>query len=468
MLLAAGLTTDRRRRPGTWSVVLLVLAAAFSACGRGVVVVPTAGTPHYPDFVEPAVPLPFASTPASNAQARAWQFLQAGDLRNAEREANVALKAAPDFYPATTTLAYLDLARRDARASIVKFDRALAREPGYSPALAGKGQALASLNRDDEAVAAFEAALRSNPSLNDVARRLDVVRLRLAQRSIADARQAARAGRYDEAMGLYRAALERSPESAFLYRELALIERDHDNGEAAIEHFRRAAALDPTDRSSLLDLAAMLDARNDFDGALKVYDDALAIEPDAEVAAKRDALRLRAEVSRLPAEYRSIEGAPQITRGDLAALIGFRLQPVIAGMRPRDVGVITDIRGHWAERWILEVARAGILDAFENHTFQPRAVVRRVDFAQAVSRLLNRVATLAPNEAARWRNARGSFPDVAASNVGYTAVSAAVASGVMMTAADGTFRPAAPISGTEATDALVRILGLSGMSVRQP
>jgi hypothetical protein len=137
-------------------------------------------------------------------------------------------------------------------------------------------------------------------------------------------------------------------------------------------------------------------------------------------------------------------------------------------MRPRDVGVITDIRGHWAERWILDVARAGVIDPFENHTFQPRTVVRRVDFAQAISRLLNRVAVLAPAEAARWRNARVSFPDVAASNVAYAAVSAAVASGVMMTAADGAFRPAAPISGTEATDALVRVLGLSGLSARQP
>ncbi len=85
--------------------------------------------------------------------------------------------------------------------------------------------------------------------------------------------------------------------------------------------------------------------------------------------------------------------------------------------------MITDIRGHWAERRILEVARAGIVDAFENHTFQPRAVVRRVDFAQAVSRLLNRVAVISPNEAARWRNARGTFPDVAPSNVAYAAAS---------------------------------------------
>ncbi len=88
----------------------------------------------------------------------------------------------------------------------------------------------------------------------------------------------------------------------------------------------------------MLDLAAMLDARNDFESGLKAYADALAIEPDPAVMAKRDALRLRAESARPPPEYRSIDGAPQITRGDLAALIGFRLQRVIAGVRARDVG----------------------------------------------------------------------------------------------------------------------------------
>lgn len=474
-MLSGDLEVTRHARPSSngavrcarmWVVAIAVFA---SACGgRSAVVLPTAGTPQYPDFIEPRVPQPMRSTPASDAQARAWQFLQAGDLRNAEREASVALKTAPDFFPATTTLAYLDLARRDAKGSIVKFDHALARDSAYAPALAGKGQALASLERDDEAVQAFEAALRAEPALPDISRRLDVVRLRLAQRSIATARQAARNGKYDDAMAAYRTALEQSPDSAFLYRELGLIERDHDNGDAAIGHLKRAVELDPTDHASLLDLAAMLDARNDFESGLKAYADALALEPDPEVAAKRDALRLRGDIARLPPEYRSIETAPQITRGDLAALIGFRLQRLISAAPPRDVGVITDIRGHWAERWILEVTRAGIVDAFENHTFQPRATVRRAEFAQAVSRLLTRVATIAPADAARWRNARGRFPDVAATNVSYAAISAAVASGVMQVGADGAFQPAAFITGADATDALVRLLALAGPAGNRP
>ena len=50
--------------------------------------------------------------------------------------------------------------------------------------------------------------------------------------------------------------------------------------------------------------------------------------------------------------------------------------------------VLTDIRGNWAAPWIQAVTRAGVIEAFPNHTFQPNATVRRGDLAQAVSRVL--------------------------------------------------------------------------------
>src|SRR5262249_60555506 len=159
------------------------------------------------------------------------------------------------------------------------------------------------------------------------------------------------------------------------------------------------------------------------------------------VEAKRNALTTRAEAARLPADYRAIEATPQITRGDLAALIGVRLAPLLQADRPRDVGVMTDIRGHWAESWILAVARAGVLDPFANHTFQPRTVVRRVDFAQAMTRLLANVAVVAPAQARAWANARGRFTDIAAGHLAYPAASTAGAAGLMSAAAGGCCQP---------------------------
>jgi hypothetical protein len=166
----------------------------------------------------------------------------------------------------------------------------------------------------------------------------------------------------------------------------------------------------------------------------------------------------------LPADYRAIDSAAQITRGDLAALIGVRLTALLQVTRARDVGVMTDIRGHWAQSWILAVARAGVLDPFANHTFQPRTVVRRVDFAQAMTRLLAKVAVVSPAEAKAWANARGRFTDIAAGHLAYAAASTAVAAGVMTAAPDGSFQPSRVVTGAEAIEAVEHIRAMANVS----
>jgi hypothetical protein len=217
---------------------------------------------------------------------------------------------------------------------------------------------------------------------------------------------------------------------------------------------RKAVALDAGDAAALIELGDLLAARGDREGAVKAYADALTIEPNADVERKRGALRPRAEAEQLPPQYQAIESAAQITRADLAALIGVRLAPLLQSMRVRDVGVMTDVRRHWAESWILAVTRVGVLDPYENHTFQPRTIVRRVDLAQAATRLLAQVAVIAPVQAKRWADARGRFSDIAAGHLAYPAASTATAAGVMSTSPDGAFQPARAVSGAEAIAAL--------------
>ncbi len=446
--------------------VLAGILAVTTACAERskVVAVPVVTTPHFPDFVRPVVPADLAATPAANFQERAWQFLQAGDVHGADREVAAALKASPAFYPAETTGGYIQLAQKDARAALARFDRALGRRANYAPALAGKAEALAALTRDGEAIDALQAALTADPTLGDLSRRIDVLRFRAVQRDVAAARQAAQAGKVDDALRAYRVAIDRSPETGFLYRERGVIEREHGDADAALADFRKAVSLDATDVASLVEVAQLFDTRGEVDAALKAYADALALEPNEGVEAKRDALLTRAETARLPADYRGIEAAPQITRGDLAALIGVRLSPLLQTTRPRDVGVMTDIRGHWAESWILAVTRAGVLDPFANHTFQPRTIVRRVDFAQAMTRLLAKVALVAPAQAKAWTNARGRFTDIGAGHLAYPAASTAVAAGVMTAAPDGSFQPSRVVTGAEAIEAIEHIRAMASVS----
>ncbi len=437
---------------------LLVIAAS---CAKKPLLAPVVTTPKYPDFVAPAIPSAEADTSAALSETRGWQFLQAGDLKSADREFSASLKAAPGFYPAEAAMGYLELARSDPKAALGHFDKALERRDAYASALVGKGQALLQLHREPEALAAFEAAVVADATLTDVRRRVEVLRFRMAQQGVDEARNAARAGKLDEAVRLYAAAIASSPESPFLYRELASVERRKNATDAALEHFRKAAALDPTDAGSLEQIGQILETRADLDGAVKAYTESLAIDRDPAVERRLEAVRARLELARLPEEYRAIEQALQITRGDLAALIGVRLGPLLQGPPQREAVLITDVRNHWAATWIMVVARAGVMEPYANHAFQPRSVVRRSDLAQVVARLLARVA---PNGAARtrWDNARVKFSDLAPSHLAYPAASAAVAAGVLKTGADGAFEPGRPVTGREAIDALDRLAAVAG------
>ena len=221
--------------------------AVASACAPKVVPAPVVTTPKFPEFIAPVVPPAFAGGKAALNFDRGWRFLQAGDLKNAEHEFALALQVSPAFYPAESGGGYVALARTDAKAALPYFDRALEKQPADLSALVGRGETLLALDREGDAVAAFDLALAVDPSLTDLRRRVEVLKFRGVERGLADARQAARSGNLDQAIRSFQTAIAGSPDSAFLYRELGAVERQKGDADTALEHFRKASALDPTD-----------------------------------------------------------------------------------------------------------------------------------------------------------------------------------------------------------------------------
>jgi tetratricopeptide (TPR) repeat protein len=432
---------------------LLLLGAACATR----TVPPVVTAPRHPDFMFPALPEGAAPALASGIE-RGWQFLR-GDLRNAEREFAAALKAVPKSAPAETALAYVELAGGDADQAVPHFDRALSAAPQYVPALVGRGQALMNLKREGDALASFEAALKADPTLIDLQARVDVLRFRATQDLLARAKTATDAGRLDDARVAYEQAIAASPESPFLYRDLAAVERKAGQPAAATEHLRKAISLDPADARALASLGEILEEQGDVVGALASYEKARGIDPGAVPAAVLERARDRAALLKLPAEYAAIPGAPRATRADVAALIGVRLEALVARATQRQV-VITDVRGHWAQAWIQAVVRASIMDTLPNYQFDPGGMVRRGDLARTVSRVLSLIGAVRPAVAARWEKAQVVASDVPPAHLSYQAVSAAVASGVM-SLEGGAFGLLQPVTGADVVDVIGRLEALA-------
>ena len=443
----------RRRACG-----LVVLLALVAGCATRVTP-PLPEALAYPEFVYPAVPQVLHTVEAAGYVDRGWRYLQNDDLGNAEREFAEGSQWSPGLYPAGTGGAYVSLARGDYDRALGGFDAVLGSAPVYAPALVGRGQALLALDRSAAALEALEAALAADPSLVNLVGRIEVLQFRSLQEIIEAARSAAAEGQTAEARSGYERALELSPDSAFLYMELGMIERGAGDAEAGLARFRRAAELDPGDARALIQIGDLLAERREYEGAESAYRRAAAIEPSDDLRARIAAVVAEAADAQLPAEFRAISALARMSRGDLAALLGVRLEDVLRSAPERDM-VVTDTQGHWAAAWIAQVARRGVMDPFANHTFQPFAPITRGDLAGAVRRVVAVTATSSP-EAGALLEARPAIVDMSPAHLSYPAASVAVASGVMPLLDGGRFQVADPVSGAEAIEVVARLRALA-------
>jgi len=447
------------RRSGWTILPSACLVALVAGCSAKAVPSLPAVLAH-PEFVYPTVPQSLQSLDAIGRIERGWRFLQNDDTANAAREFQAAVDDAPAFYPAQVGSAYVAVARRDHERALELFEAALRASPEYVPALIGRGQTLVLLERYGAALEAYEAVLVTDGSLVEVRRIVDGLRFRAMQDLIESARSAASAGRVDEARAAYVRALEISPDSAFLHRELGMLERRRGDVAAALDRFRQAASLDPDDTVSAIQTGELLEQQGDYVGAEAAYRRAAGIEPSADLTARIALVSSRAREDRLPAEFQAIASAGGITRGDLAALVGVRLEDVLRTNAAANV-VMTDIRGHWASSWIEQVARAGVIEPFANHTFQPQSRVTRADLARSVNRIVRLLAVEQPALRAHL-DARPRIADMTAGHLSYPDASVSVASGVIPLVDGGRFEATRTVSGAEAIDVVARLRALAG------
>jgi tetratricopeptide (TPR) repeat protein len=441
----------------------LVLAAIVSACGARSVKPVTTG-PVYPQYEFPAVPdaLSAQMGEAAKLHQEAWDLLQAGSARAANRRFSSALRRSPDFYPAWTGLGYTALSQNEHKEAIEEFDKALAAAPDYVPALLGRAEALEATNQTAAAVKDLDAVVRVDPSRVELKTRADALRFRSIEELVAQARAAQQGGRLDEARTAYEQALQASPESAFLHRELAATERQGGLLDRAAEHAQKARALDDRDSSTHMLIGDIENARGNLSAAIEAWRRAQELGAPADLNANINDAERRLAFAAMPEAFRSIPEAPRVTRADLAALVGARLENWIAQVPPTSAGLITDVREHWAQRWILAVTRAGLMEVYPNHTFQPGDVVQRGDLAWVISRALTIAAARRTTPSPSWMEEKPIFPDLPPSHASYPAAALAVAAGVLATGPENVFQPTRPVSGAEAVAAVDRLEEMVG------
>jgi tetratricopeptide (TPR) repeat protein len=425
----------------------VALAVFVPGCAKRLV----PAIPEGEAYMFPAPSAGDASPAEEKALRAAWNDVLAGDTAAAGRRYEKLLARRPDLAAAQTGLAYARLRAGRLDEAGAAFASVLASRPSDVPALVGAGSVAFRRGDVDGAVGFYRSAQALAPDDALVRRRLTALKLQATEGRMGLAQAALDRGDSDTAVREYSRALEVAPEVAGV--RLALADLLAKRGDVA-----GAAALleaDPSgDRQVGLRRAGLLMTLEEFGRAAEVYRGLLAADPaDAAAREGEKAARDGMEALSMPEEYRQIAAAPRVTRADLAALVAVRvhqLQRLGAG----EARVALDIGSSWAREPIARVLALGIMDVYPNHTFQPGALVRRVDLARAASRVLDRLG---------WPRSSGPAPgDMSPSHLDHEAVTRVLGAGLMALAASGGFEPWRPVTGAEAIEVVDGLSRLGG------
>ena len=435
-------------------------AAAVAALGLAACVprAPVVTTPLHPEFPFPEIPAEYTASPLASGHRDAWAYLQTGNPDAAAERFQILAARDPAFYPALTGLGWTNVARGAYAAAVANFETVIRAQPAYLPALLGRAEAFLGDADAAAALRSYEAVLAVDPGLTRLERVIEELRFAVSQERFAFAEAAAGRGDWAAAEAAYLDVLKESPDSPFLYTALAHARLGQRDLDGALASARQATALDPDNGPALLVEGEILEARGDLTAAEAAFLRADTVDPSDETAAHLARVRGLRRRAALPAEYRAIGARNEVTRADLAALLGVQFEALLAdAVLGEAVPIITDTREHWGRPWILAVTQARVMAVDAAYRFEPYRVVRRGELAEAVSNVLLLLAEVDPASAGSWLDGAARVADMTETHLNYASVVNAVSAGVMSTFADGTFRPTRSVSGTEAVEAVERL-----------
>jgi len=389
-----------------------------------------------------------------------WRALMLDDLKIASERFERLSQNRRAVPAVESALGYVELRQGNVASAEKRFARALQSEPRSVAALVGLSQTALSAGREELAFERLRALENVSPSNALVARYLPPLRLRLAESKLQEARRLRQARSYREASAKYNEAFTITPEATGLDAEVAEVELMAGEADRAAQYAKRALETEGGNGSLWALYGDSLKAQGQLTPAVEAYAKARTLLPSDAGIQERFA-QARAELDRetVPPEYLSIADSERLTREQLAALLAVKLHDALSSAPRRTNVIATDANSSWARDYIQSAVAAGLLDVFPNHTFQPRAYVRKGELALALQAALAAFGSSKTHVIGTSEPDPLMIADVPRDHVTYTAVAQAVTLGLLPVDTMDRFEPLRFVSGqegVEAVDALSR------------
>jgi hypothetical protein len=189
-----------------------------------------------------------------------------------------------------------------------------------------------------------------------------------------------------------------------------------------------------------------------FDAAVNYYKKALEVQP-GELQASELLRQAQADKVRtlLPQDYAAIATSPQVTRGDVAAMLMVELMLESRLPAPTRISIISDITTHWAKSYIIKVVQYGIMTLPPDRDFRPNEPIQKGEFAAVLDALFQKL------NHPLLDGSSVQFTDVSADNDYSNAVLRVCGAGLMSASTGSNFGILDPLSGAEATQIFEKI-----------
>ncbi|MDD5541688.1 MAG: tetratricopeptide repeat protein [Acidobacteriia bacterium] len=428
-----------RNRTGANLLFLLVAGFCFISFNLA-----GGAQPHSETWVFPTVsPADHFSEKENRQFETQWKNFGSGKIQKARKGWNSILKKHPASPRALTALSFIDLSSGTTESGIIKLEAALKSDPRYLPALQTLAHYFNGIKDYERAYDYTAQWSKANPSDPRTRVELESLRLLLTDQYVKEAQAARANGKWAAAEEAYLQAISKAPELSLLSRELGDILVYEGKVQQAEDSYTRAIRQDPSDIETKKKLADLfLKTKQEDKAAALLKEISATQEPDAETRAMLN--RVLAHSDPIEVALSELRRRPQINRGDLGGLLAVRF-PFLKEFQSGPPVILSDLKNHWAGKYLPLIANLNLIPAFPNHQFKPFVTVRRYEVAVAANHLLTLLNRQPPSTSSTVR-----ILDVPKTNVHYNAISQVVSLDLMKLDNNNRFRPNESISGEEA------------------
>lgn len=318
-----------------------------------------------------------------SAYIEGWQNLRAGKPRQALENFQQSTSMDEKLY---VGFGYVFLAQNKLSLARRNFEKALEINPDNWQAHFGLGNLYELLKEKERAFRLYATLRTKYPENIWVKERYDSIKSSETQKYLDQARQFKMVNQSEQYIEALKKAALYSPEMSDLEIEMGDYFFSQGQYDIAAKHYEKVVQRFPQREKILFKLAGVYEDSQKYDSAVVVYKRLLELKPGSMTYINKiNDLKIKFYDVNLPTKFKNIFFKRNITREDLAALIGHYFEKYL---EPRSPVIITDIGGSFAKGQIIKVCTLGIMEVRPDHSFDRFLLINRAAFAVVFDRLL--------------------------------------------------------------------------------